>query len=168
MKPLLAALGVTAVLLGASVGFAQYENAGPAKPPKTKSHAHTDELSKAPEKDRSRRNSMESDPSAVAAGRLLFEQHCSECHGSGAEGTRRGPSLRQTEVQNASPGAIFWLMTNGIVRHGMPVWSKLPEPQRWQITSYVKSLGVHPVMPAGQASAAPQPLDSTAPSSPLR
>jgi hypothetical protein len=24
----------------------------------------------------------------------------------------------------------------------MPVWSRLPEPQRWQLVSYIKSLGV--------------------------
>jgi hypothetical protein len=24
----------------------------------------------------------------------------------------------------------------------MPVWSKLPEPQRWQIVTYLKSLGI--------------------------
>jgi hypothetical protein len=23
----------------------------------------------------------------------------------------------------------------------MPVWSKLPEPQRWQLVTYIKSLG---------------------------
>jgi len=23
----------------------------------------------------------------------------------------------------------------------MPVWSKLPEPERWQLVSYIKSLG---------------------------
>jgi mono/diheme cytochrome c family protein len=28
------------------------------------------------------------------------------------------------------------------VRSGMPVWSKLPEPQRWQIVTYVKTLGL--------------------------
>jgi hypothetical protein len=28
----------------------------------------------------------------------------------------------------------------------MPVWSKLPEPQRWQIVSYLKSL-----TPAGKS-----------------
>lgn len=32
-------------------------------------------------------------------------------------------------------------MTNGVARRGMPVWSKLPEPQRWQIVSFLKSLG---------------------------
>jgi hypothetical protein len=33
-------------------------------------------------------------------------------------------------------------LTNGVVRRGMPVWSKLPEPQRWQLVTYLKSLGV--------------------------
>jgi len=28
-----------------------------------------------------------------------------------------------------------------VVRKGMPVWSKLPEPQRWQLVRYIKSLG---------------------------
>jgi len=27
----------------------------------------------------------------------------------------------------------------------MPVWSKLPEPQRWQLVTYIKSLGVAPL-----------------------
>jgi hypothetical protein len=28
-----------------------------------------------------------------------------------------------------------------VVRKGMPVWSKLPEPQRWQLVTYIQSLG---------------------------
>ncbi len=59
-----------------------------------------------------------------------------------AEGGRRAPSLRAEEVQRATPGTLFWILTNGVVRRGMPVWSKLPEPQRWQIVTYVKSLGI--------------------------
>ena len=99
------------------------------------------ELAKAPEKARAKRNPVEKDPEAVFAGGNLFGQHCSECHGDAAEGTRKGPSLREAPVQTAPPGAIFWLLTNGVVRRGMPVWSKLPEPQRWQLVSYIKSLG---------------------------
>ena len=98
------------------------------------------ELSKAPEKARSRRNPLESDPDAIAAGTKLFSLHCAECHGELANGTRRGPSLRANQVQQATPGTLFWLLTNGVVRKGMPVWSKLPEPQRWQLVSYIKSL----------------------------
>jgi len=49
--------------------------------------------------------------------------------------------LRAKEVQEATPGTLFWILSNGVVRKKMPVWSKLPEPQRWQLVSYIKSLG---------------------------
>jgi mono/diheme cytochrome c family protein len=98
------------------------------------------ELAKAPKKAAARRNPLESDLDAVAVGRKLFEQHCAECHGEDAEGTRKAPSLRARPVQQSTPGALFWILTNGVVRRGMPVWSKLPEPQRWQLASYLKSL----------------------------
>ena len=99
------------------------------------------ELAKAPEKERARQNPLEADPDAVAAGRKLFVRHCAECHGNTAEGGNKAPSLRVEEVQQATPGTLFWVLTNGVVRRGMPVWSKLPEPQRWQIVCYLKSLG---------------------------
>jgi len=37
---------------------------------------------------------------------------------------------------------LFWLITNGVARKGMPVWAKLPEAQRWQLIRYIKSLGL--------------------------
>jgi mono/diheme cytochrome c family protein len=98
------------------------------------------ELTKAPKKAVTRRNPLAEDPDAVAAGANLFDQHCAECHGEMAEGGRKGPSLRADPVQQATPGTLFWILTNGVVRRGMPVWSKLPEPQRWQLVSYLKSL----------------------------
>lgn len=98
------------------------------------------ELAKVPAKAAGRHNPLEADPEAVAAGAKLFEQHCAECHGLNAAGGKKGPSLRAEEVQQATPGTLFWLLTNGVVRKGMPVWSRLPEPQRWQLVSYIKSL----------------------------
>ena len=98
------------------------------------------ELAKAPKKAAVRHNPLEHDPDAVAAGGKLFDLHCAECHGEMAEGGRKAPSLLAEQVQQATPGTLFWILTNGVVRHGMPVWSKLPEPQRWQIVSYLKSL----------------------------
>ena len=117
------------------------ERSEPIKKPIRKTESVYAEIGKAPEKARVKRNIMENDPEAAAAGHILYEQHCAECHGNGGEGSRRGPNLRAKEVQNAEPGAIFWILTNGVVRKGMPVWSKLPEPQRWQLVSYIKSLG---------------------------
>jgi len=97
------------------------------------------ELRKAPEKAASRTNPLENDPEAFAAGKLLFEDHCAECHGDDARGGRKGPNLRVADVQSATPGTLFWLLTNGVVRKKMTAWSKLPEPQRWQLVRFLKS-----------------------------
>lgn len=122
------------------------------------------ELAKAPQKARAKRNPLEKDVDAVVAGKNLFEQHCAECHGDAAQGSRRAPSLTATQVQGAEPGAIFWILTNGVVWRGMPVWSKLPEPQRWQLVSYIKSLRV--VKPEPEPTAQPAKDPFTAPASP--
>jgi mono/diheme cytochrome c family protein len=103
-------------------------------------HHHFAEFAKVPAKARARLNPLENDPQAVAAGRKLFAQHCAECHGRTAQGGKKAPNLRAEEVQKATPGTLFWILSNGVVRGGMPVWSKLPEPERWQIVTFVKSL----------------------------
>ncbi len=131
-------IGFTALLSVLSLSPAVAQNAS-GKPRKDSLY---DEIARAPEKARAKRNPLENDQDAVAAGRNLFEQRCAECHGDTAEGGKMGPNLRVPEVQSAEPGAIFWILTNGVVRRGMPVWSKLPEPQRWQLVSFLKSLGV--------------------------
>jgi hypothetical protein len=143
-KAWLTCLCASAVLLFVSIGYGQQGTPDSAKAPaknvKEKVPGES-ELDKAPLKVRSKSNPLVNDPDAAAAGRKLFGMHCTECHGESAEGTHRAPSLRDSEVQDAPPGAIFWVLTNGNVWHGMPVWSKLPEPQRWQLVTYIKSLG---------------------------
>ena len=103
-------------------------------------HDHIAEFASVPEKARLRSNPLQSDPDAATAGRKLFSQHCAQCHGRSAEGGRKAPNLHAPEVQNATPGMLFWIMSNGVIRRGMPVWSKLPELERWQIVSFLKSL----------------------------
>ena len=143
MRAVAAALAVSSSFLAVSVVLAQSRSSG--KPPVGAAPKYDpaiyEELQKAPEKARNRLNPLENDPDAVAAGAILFEQHCAECHGNSAEGSPKAPSLLVPEVQSATPGALFWLLTNGVVRKKMPVWSKLPEPQRWQLVRYIKSLG---------------------------
>jgi mono/diheme cytochrome c family protein len=145
MRGWIPALCVMVVLLGLSLGRAQ--NSASARAANASADIYS-ELDKAPEKARAKTNPLQSDPDAPVAGRVLFERYCTECHGHLAEGSHHGPSLRAAEVQDATPGAIFWILTNGVVRHGMPVWSKLPEPQRWQLVAYIKSLGVKQRLPA--------------------
>jgi len=136
----MAMLGLSAVLLMVAEGQARPGAALPEPGPEK--DFSENQMAKAPEKWKVRANPLEHDPDAVATGKKLFGMHCSECHGEKAEGTRRAPTMRSADVQEATPGAIFWVLTNGVVWHGMPVWSKLPEPQRWQLVSYIKSLGL--------------------------
>ncbi len=143
MKAVAAALAVSISFLAASVVLAQSRSSGKSAVSATPKYDPViyAELQKAPEKARNRTNPLQNDPDAVAAGAILFAQHCAECHGNSAEGSPKAPSLLVRQVQTATPGTLFWLLTNGVVRKKMPVWSKLPEPQRWQLVRYIKSLG---------------------------
>jgi len=98
-------------------------------------------IEKVPEADRTRTNPFAGQSEAVAAGSRLFADHCAKCHGADALGRGKRPSLRSKEVQQAADGQIFWFLRNGNLARGMPSWSSLPEPSRWQIITYVKSLG---------------------------
>jgi len=93
-----------------------------------------------PDKDRMRVNPYDSQSGAVAAGAKLYRQNCASCHGDDATGLSNRPSLHSERVRAASPGELEWLLKNGSMRNGMPSWSRLPEQQRWQIVSYLKSL----------------------------
>lgn len=97
-----------------------------------------------PEKAPAKPNPFQNDPEGKLAGKKLFEQHCEECHGRMAEGGNRAPSLLAPEVRQAPPGAIFWILSNGVVRRGMPSWSALPKSERWQIVTFLKLLRVSP------------------------
>ncbi|HXJ94756.1 MAG TPA: c-type cytochrome [Terriglobia bacterium] len=103
--------------------------------------AETSWIQKVPEADRVRANPYAKQAEDIAAGSRLFANYCAQCHGSDAKGRGKRPSLRSAGVQQATDGDIFWLLKNGNRRRGMPSWSSLPEPSRWQIVSYVKSLG---------------------------
>ena len=102
-----------------------------------------DWLTQVPDRDRQKMNPYRDQPQAVQAGRLLFSDHCAQCHGNTAEGTKKRPSLRTPRVQSqATEGDLHWLLANGNLRRGMPSWSKLPDQQLWQLISYLKSLKV--------------------------
>ncbi len=98
-------------------------------------------MKQVPDADRQRPNPYAGQSDASAAGSRLFADHCAKCHGADALGRGKRPSLRSKEVQTATDGEIFWLLKNGNRRRGMPSWSSLPEPSRWQLIAYVKSLG---------------------------
>jgi len=89
---------------------------------------------------RQRPNPMANESSAIAAGAKLFQRNCSSCHGKQAEGNAKHPDLHSDRIRGATPGELEWLLKNGSLQNGMPSWSRLPEPQRWQLVSFLKSL----------------------------
>jgi glucose/arabinose dehydrogenase len=78
--------------------------------------------------------------SAAGAGAEAYAQHCASCHGRNAEGSGNIPALAHAAVQSAADGDVFWFITNGSVTNGMPAWGALPEQQRWQLVTYLKTL----------------------------
>jgi mono/diheme cytochrome c family protein len=84
---------------------------------------------------------MANRPDAVPAGALLYRDHCQPCHMADAQGDgHKKPALRSGHIRTATDGDLEWFLRQGDLRHGMPSWSGLPEAQRWQIVSYLKSL----------------------------
>jgi mono/diheme cytochrome c family protein len=98
-------------------------------------------LRKVPPPEQQKTNPYEKQGDAVASGRQVFVQHCSHCHGENAEGNKKHPSLVSARIQQqATPGELHYLLVNGSMAKGMPPWSKLGDPQIWQLVSYLKSL----------------------------
>ena len=109
-------------------------------------------MAKVPGREHDRQNPYHGQEEAVAAGQLIFLDHCAQCHGADAMGTKKRPPLRSVRVQQqATEGDLHWLIYNGNMKKGMPSWAKLPDQQIWQVITYVRSLGV----PGAEASSAP-------------
>jgi len=93
----------------------------------------------APPDDALKLNPLANRADAAAGGRKLFRQYCSTCHGEDARGSTKGPDLTQRDVQAQTDGALFWKVSGGNAHQGMPSFSFLPGPQRWQLVLHVRS-----------------------------
>jgi mono/diheme cytochrome c family protein len=107
---------------------------------KPRQAANDPTLADAPEKAQSLVNPYAGKPEAILAGKKLFAPHCASCHGADARGRDDAPSLYSPQVQNATPGAMLWFLKNGNLKGGMPSWSRLPDPQLWQLVTFLQSL----------------------------
>ena len=94
---------------------------------------------RAPADATSKLNPLTTRTDAVMGGRKLFHQRCSACHGQDGRGTTKAPDLTQPEVQTQTDGALFWKISGGNAHHGMPAFSFLPEPQRWQLVLHLRA-----------------------------
>lgn len=95
-------------------------------------------------------NPVKPTPDSIAAGKAVFQQTCSMCHGDQAKGD--GPAAvalnpKPTDLtmpskfrQGSSDGAIFNTISNGVPGTPMAGWSSIPEKDRWNLVNYIKSL----------------------------
>jgi len=102
---------------------------------------------KAPADQKGVKNPMAGNKGAVAEGKKLAETNCVTCHGP--EGKGNGPAAAalpppkpadwtSAKVAAETDGEIFWKISNG--RGSMPPWKHLPDNQRWQLVTYIRSL----------------------------
>ena len=100
----------------------------------------------APASEKGKKN-PQSGPASVANGKKLAETNCVTCHGPGGKGD--GPAAAalpppkpadwtSAKIKSETDGELFWKITNG--RGAMPPWKHLPEKDRWDLISYVRSL----------------------------
>ncbi len=91
----------------------------------------------APAEASAKQNPLKGRPELAAGGKKVFARVCAGCHGPGPG--RKAPDLSEAAVQQESDGAIFWKISTGNSHSGMPVYSSLPEAQRWQLVLYIRT-----------------------------
>jgi PQQ-dependent dehydrogenase (methanol/ethanol family) len=85
------------------------------------------------------KNPVAGKPEAIAAGKKLYLESCSGCHGPTAEGGR-GPNLAQgDQIRGASNRLLFSILAGGIKGSDMPP-SGLSSDKNWQILTYLRDL----------------------------
>lgn len=87
-----------------------------------------------------KKNPLAGNADALGGGKKLFMRHCAECHNEDGTGLQDAADLTLPAVQKQSDGSMFWKITNGNVKAGMPPFARLSDTERWQIVSYVRTL----------------------------
>jgi mono/diheme cytochrome c family protein len=108
----------------------------------------------APESARKLKNPLTPTKENIEAGQALFNRHCASCHGEDGKAKTdiaAGMKVKPTDLTGQTmhvitDGEIYWVVTNGIKKSGMPALNAKTNPnERWQMALYVKHLmGEHP------------------------
>ncbi len=101
-----------------------------------------------PDKDAKKANPVKSDAASIAAGKALWSQHCSSCHGKtglgdgnkAAQLKTTPPDLTKAAFQSQTDGAMFYKVSEG--RDDMPSFKKkIPDQEDiWNLVVYMRTL----------------------------
>lgn len=88
----------------------------------------------------------QSGAASVAAGKKSAETNCVTCHGPGGKGdgvaaaalNPKPADWTSDKMKKEADGTLFCKISNG--RGPMPPWKHLPDKERWDLVSYVRSL----------------------------
>ena len=86
----------------------------------------------------------------------MYAQQCASCHGAQGKGDgQSGLTLKPRPSYLTDPlslsqsdGDLFWKLSTG--RTGMPAYKGMPEPQRWAIVRYLRTLAEKPTASASE------------------
>jgi mono/diheme cytochrome c family protein len=116
---------------------------------------------------------QEQQVSYAKVGAVLFQQHCSACHGAAGTGGSVGPTLYSKEfLESTSDTQIGWLITGGISgtvmsAYGLDFGGPLTQEQVRQVVVYMRTWEpTAPSLPAwrtGEKVALPEPLPDSLP-----
>jgi mono/diheme cytochrome c family protein len=100
------------------------------------------------------KNPLSATAENIDNGKILFNKYCASCHGEdgkakiqiAANMKVKPPDLTNKAMKGITDGEIYWVVTNGIIKSGMPALKTIANDQeRWRMTLYVKRLmGEHP------------------------
>lgn len=100
----------------------------------------------APESAATVKNPLPKGDSTVMAGRELYMDRCSDCHGNNGKGKGPGASdldqkptnFTDAKVHKQTDGELFWKISQG--HKPMPGYGKkLNEEQRWQLVHFLRT-----------------------------
>ena len=83
----------------------------------------------------------------IRLGARYFERQCSRCHGLDAKGNDEtgAPDLTVRLSRASSDAGVFRIIREGIAGTAMlPVSADVPDPQVWQLVTYIASLSTDP------------------------
>jgi len=101
-----------------------------------------------PDKDAKKANPVKNDAASVSAGKSLWSQHCSSCHGKAGLGDGSKAAQLKTQpddfskaaFQTQSDGSLFYKVSEG--RDDMPAFKKkIPDAEDiWNLVNYMRTL----------------------------